>query len=277
MADLPTTAGGAPRMPQMPPTLAGDEQNAAAGEIGNNQRKDQFQPYQTENDETSPGNLMKGDIGGEQRTAAPSEEATENAVPPEMPPEEQAAAARQVQLAQSIKNKISRVRKDIMKSAQSLKGDLLKGRLISLLKHIPGIGALINSFESMIKKNIDRAIVILEFIKKRLENLKTLLAEADGLKLWGKIFAETFYTIIIPLILLLILPVWLLLVAMMPNLFSRNSRIIENFIKLNINPVLEKLKALSQKTKNEKAAALKTRELEASVEAQTATPPPQPA
>lgn len=275
MAELSTIAGGARQAPRMPPILAHREQGVAAGEIGNNQQRNQFQPYQTGNEGPSPENLMKGGgFAAAAPAAAPSEESAE-AAPPAVPPEQQAAAAAELQATQNTKSKINRIREDILKSAHGLKGELLKGRFVSVFKHFPGIGALINSFESALKQNIKRAIGILEFIKARLKNFETLVAEGEGLKTWLQVFIEGLETIIVPIILIILFPPWIIVVAMQPKLFSGTARKIGEFIKLNIDPVLEKLKAFSQKTTNEKNAALRTQELEAAVEAQTAaiTPP----
>ncbi|MBI5728752.1 MAG: hypothetical protein HY983_00710 [Candidatus Magasanikbacteria bacterium] len=49
-------------MADQPPALNRNEQGAAAGELGSDRQKNQFQPY-AENEGAGPGNLMKGNIG----------------------------------------------------------------------------------------------------------------------------------------------------------------------------------------------------------------------
>lgn len=282
-------------------------QKEVAGQINSNKARDRAQGenYDPQNPEGTPGgasaetnpsnlekgggDLGKGDIGerkkggirgklgdlkddlGKDISSEGSAAKTKNDMATSV-----ALMKDRMNVSKNLKNNIKELKENIADDIE----EALSWRswLLWLIKKIPGIGILVTAFEEAMKKNEIKAIGILEFIKRRLKNVESILALTDAGKHWVQIVRMGTAPPVIIILAILLLPllfIMLIMYASIPAIFSPMARKVEKFIKENVDPMLKKLKKRVKRRGQKKAAKVKANELEQA--AQGTTPPPQPA
>ncbi len=168
-----------------------------------------------------------------------------------------------------LQNDIKNFKEDLRDNLQELTS--LRSWGMRILRRIPGIGTMINMFEQYLNKDIQKAINLLEFIKRRLKNVESVLAEVDAVKHWRAIITIGIIPIIIIILAVILSPllfIMLFVYAAIPTLFSPMARKVQSFIKTNIDPLLEKLNKKVRQQRRRLAAQVKTQQLNAAAEAE---------
>ena len=274
-----------------PKTINNDEQQAASKALARDRQKQPDQAAENApnqkmiapKEEANPDNLMKGDLGKGEIGEGPSR--VPAGAPPELSPADQSnAAANNASQTQSDQRQqqmtqLQQQEAQIKDSIQSMKGTILSGKWMRLLRKIPLVRNIVSKLESTAKKGVKAAIQALEKIKFLAKTAKTMVAIGEVWVNYFKMLASLCGTGIGIIIAIIIALPGLFFVTILAIIFpqgvSKTARLINSFIK-EIDTILKPLKKFYNTTEQKKASLLKVRQLMASVQNTRIEPPPGP-
>ncbi|HLD60822.1 MAG TPA: hypothetical protein VJA27_01680, partial [Patescibacteria group bacterium] len=158
------------------------------------------------------------------------------------------------------------------------KNNLAKGKLLGLVrKVVPPIDNILSRLESA---SMEAQLRILKTLRGMLQLAKLGAGFADGIQTWGKAFAITLETIIVPILLVIIFLPWLLLYTLIGNAMPGAvlSKAVARVIK-KIDELLKPLEEYIKREKMKKTMAARITQLESAIiggAQQRVRQPPQP-
>ena len=162
-----------------PKTINNDEQQAASKALARDRQKQPDQAAENApnqkiaapKEEANPDNLMKGDLGKGEIGEGPSR--VPAGAPPELSPADQSnannASQTQSDQRQQQMTQLQQQEAQIKDSIQSMKGTILSGKWMRLLRKIPLVRNIVSKLESTAKKGVKAAIQALEKIIQSLK------------------------------------------------------------------------------------------------------------
>jgi len=182
-------------------------------------------------------------------------------------PEDQSRIASMLNSTKFMKKR--QIKKQIKKEQKELEdleketNDIMASPAFSILKWIPGLGASIeNAFRGLKDttniSGLTTAVRSMQTIKGLLLTSRTTGGIIDGIKLWAQIFVATIETIVIPVFMVFLFPIFVIFFAIVP--VGEIAKAIDKVLK-RVNKILEKLKTKLTLAKRKRQKRIKINQL----------------
>jgi hypothetical protein len=204
-------------------------------------------PMQSPQTAGQSDDLMKGDM----RSSIIPDEEPASTKPPEVTPEVQNSIEVRQQEARQQAQTTQQMQEVIAKGKTAkMSGQLLSGTMSRIIKRIPGAGALLSQFKGA---SLPKMIKILEKLKRLLNGVKKTAGITEGIVRYAEVMGATIETIIVPILMLLIFPFYLLFLFFFPEFFSKIAKTIDKVIE-RLNKFLVEIKKMEAQQRQKKEA-----------------------